>query len=424
MPERHRTLRTIFDHSWKLLPEPERSAFVRLSIFHDGFNREAALEIASTTLHQLSSLTDKSFLRRIDVGRFEIHPLLRQYAAEMLSSESTAHDEVQSRHARYFVEWLAQMHEKLKGSEQVTALAALRVENQNLLNAWRFLIEQRDLRQLRRLLIPLVHFFTLNDQRVEVPELTRLLMAMLDIVRARQAEDESHAGPSTPLTDYTLLALTLASIRYVAIDFEHMERSNQYQAECLKYMDSIPDSLEKAFILMMNATGPMILDAQLALDLIIRSSQLFDQVGDTWGTALAQLILADIASFGKKDSRWGYLSYQASLETFTRLGNSWGRAVCLNGLLYLEYEAGNLKEAYRVGRECLDIYNMISNFERMASVRHLLGEISEKLGSLDEARQYFERNLAYYTHIGNQAQIEYFKTRMEAVGATVGSLQI
>ena len=76
-----------------------------------------------------------------------------------------------------------------------------------------------------------------------------------------------------------------------------------------------------------------------------------------------------------------------------------------------------------MGRECLEIYDMISNFERMSTVRHLLGEISEKLGALDEARHYFEGNLAYYTHSGNQKQAEYYLSRLAAVGQAVESLQ-
>ena len=180
----------------------------------------------------------------------------------------------------------------------------------------------------------MIHFFTLNDQRVEIPALTRLLMEMLAIVRRAQAEETAgQTGSETPAPDNTLLALTLAAIRYITIDNNHMEQSNLYQAECLKYIPELPDSLEKALILLLNATGPMVLEPQKAIELCILSSQLFDQVGDDWGTALAQLILADITSFGKKDSRWGVLSYQASLETFKRLGNPWGRGVCLNGLL-------------------------------------------------------------------------------------------
>ena len=48
MPERHRTLRAVFDHSCRLLTEHEREIFYRLSLFQAGFNREAALEISGS----------------------------------------------------------------------------------------------------------------------------------------------------------------------------------------------------------------------------------------------------------------------------------------------------------------------------------------------------------------------------------------
>jgi hypothetical protein len=53
-------------------------------VFYGGFTREAALEVAGASLHDLVSLTNKSLLRLSSPGRYELHELLRQYGAERL----------------------------------------------------------------------------------------------------------------------------------------------------------------------------------------------------------------------------------------------------------------------------------------------------------------------------------------------------
>ena len=93
LPDRHRSLRVLFDYSWKLLNEEERNVFSRLSVFRGGFPREAAEQVAGATLRLLAALVDASFLRRTPAGRYEIHELLRQYGEEKLSeSEASTRD--------------------------------------------------------------------------------------------------------------------------------------------------------------------------------------------------------------------------------------------------------------------------------------------------------------------------------------------
>src|SRR5262249_32648034 len=45
VPERHRSLRTVFEHSWRLLTENERRTLMKLSVFRGGFTLEAARQV-------------------------------------------------------------------------------------------------------------------------------------------------------------------------------------------------------------------------------------------------------------------------------------------------------------------------------------------------------------------------------------------
>ena len=93
-PLRHQTLATIFDWSYDLLSESERTLFRRLSVFASGWTLEAATSVASggslaakDVLGLLSALVEKS-LAVAELGgpepRYKSLETTRQYAAEKL----------------------------------------------------------------------------------------------------------------------------------------------------------------------------------------------------------------------------------------------------------------------------------------------------------------------------------------------------
>jgi predicted ATPase len=84
LPERQRSLGAVFQHSWILLTEEERSAMRCFSMFRGSFTREAAQIVAEASLKILISLVNKSLLSRDENGRFDIHELLRQYSEKQL----------------------------------------------------------------------------------------------------------------------------------------------------------------------------------------------------------------------------------------------------------------------------------------------------------------------------------------------------
>jgi predicted ATPase len=87
--ERHQSMRAVFTHSWQLLSEAEQRTLAALSVFRGGFHREAAMQVAGASIFLLASLESKSLLQRNrTTNRYEIHELLRQYAAEQLAAQT------------------------------------------------------------------------------------------------------------------------------------------------------------------------------------------------------------------------------------------------------------------------------------------------------------------------------------------------
>jgi predicted ATPase len=107
LPERQRSMQAVFERSWRMLSKDERRVMAALSVFRGGFNREAAEQIANANLHLLLGLVNKSFLQRQpDSGRYNIHELLRQFAAQKRQQTDNA-DEVLLAHCRYFARLVA-----------------------------------------------------------------------------------------------------------------------------------------------------------------------------------------------------------------------------------------------------------------------------------------------------------------------------
>jgi predicted ATPase/DNA-binding SARP family transcriptional activator len=425
MPERQRTFRSIFEHSWRLLPEEERHAFCQLAVFEGGFTREAALAVAAAPLPLLAALCDKSFVRRAALaasavssasGRFEIHPVLKQYAAEQLAAQPRLYCEVHARYAGYYSAWLERMNEKLKGSQQVSALAELRLEAQNLVGALRQLIRLRDYPRLQRAVTAMILYYEMNNQRTEFQEIVRLLGEVLVILSPAPAVDLP-ASPDPAQAE--LLPLLLATLRRFAgqtcpsLDAQQMQF---FQEESLRLARQLPDCPAKGFALLFDSIGAGINTSAQNLALALECVAMFERLHDAWGVALAQLIAGDTANFARVDLKIGRTCYQAAQAIFSSMGNAWGQAMCLTGLAQIELGEDHPQEAYRLGCQSEEIYQHIVNPERSYLNRHILGEACQKMGALAQARQYFEANLAYALHIGDTAIQTYYRQRLETLG--------
>ena len=131
IPDRHRSLRAVFDYAWHLLSAAERQALARLSVFRGSFDRAAAQAVAEVRATTLVALVDKSLLRQAGLGHYSLHELLRQFAAErLLASGDVA--AMRAQHAAYYLALAEQAGPKLAGPEQATWLEQLERAFDNL----------------------------------------------------------------------------------------------------------------------------------------------------------------------------------------------------------------------------------------------------------------------------------------------------
>jgi predicted ATPase/class 3 adenylate cyclase len=138
VPDRHRSIRAVFDYSWSLLSESEQETFVALSVFRGGFTREAAQDVAGASLRSIANLVAKSLITSDpSTSRYATHELLRQYAEAQLESDPVRCDEVQSAHAGFFANLMQEALALFPVSEQVQMLKMVEDDIDNVRAAWR-----------------------------------------------------------------------------------------------------------------------------------------------------------------------------------------------------------------------------------------------------------------------------------------------
>lgn len=131
LPPRHRSVRADFDHSWALLTRQEQQTLARLSIFSAALTSHAARAILSATHKDLRVLTNKSLLRDLGDNRFDLHPLLKTFAAEKLANA----DVWLEKHAEYYLLWLADSEESINSAVKPQVVADIALDD-NVRMAW------------------------------------------------------------------------------------------------------------------------------------------------------------------------------------------------------------------------------------------------------------------------------------------------
>ena len=162
LPERHRTMQAVFDSSWNWLSAEEQSVLRRLSVFRAGFSLVAARQVAEASLSILSALVDKSFLtldpRSRDITRYEMHELIRQYAADQLMASGEM-DITHDHHLEYFLTLAEQAEQFWDTAQEAEWLQHLETERDNLHAGLRWALHQGKTEVLLRMNAALFTFW-------------------------------------------------------------------------------------------------------------------------------------------------------------------------------------------------------------------------------------------------------------------------
>jgi predicted ATPase/class 3 adenylate cyclase/tetratricopeptide (TPR) repeat protein len=132
VPEKHRSLRAIFNQSWRRIPKDQQAGFRRLAVFRGGFRREAAQDVAGVSLAMLSQFIQKSLLNRDKQGRFVLHPLIKAFAGEKLDETPQERDSTYQLHSRHYVQFLIDRRQRIHGESMRKCREEMRAESGNI----------------------------------------------------------------------------------------------------------------------------------------------------------------------------------------------------------------------------------------------------------------------------------------------------
>lgn len=338
LPDRHRSIRAVFDHSWHLLSEHEQRAFMQLSVFRGGFRRDAAEHVAGANLPMLSSLVNTSLIRRTSSGRYEIHELLRQYGEERLDEHPEEAEVVRDRFASWFTSFLSEQERYLRGSDQRVALDAVHEEFENIRLSWRWAIDHVRADLIAGAVYPFWLYAEVAGRYVDVDAI------LSDCIHVM----EPHVETSTP--DGRTIALA-------------------YGRSCV-YWGSMRLRLDD------DQRGEVEIDAGLA---VLR------ELGEHRDIGLALNFKAVFAHL-RGDIGLERIYLLESLDHLTEAGDQWGTAYSLNDLGMAMFHLGDLEGTREFQQQSVSLFTEIGDQRGLAYALHNLGTVSSELGDDHAAR--------------------------------------
>lgn len=166
MPDRQRSIHAVVDPTWKRLKPVEQRAFMWASVFRGGFTRKTFQKLTGASIRTLQTLQNRSLIYLGQKRRYDMHPLLRQYARERLD-ETGLLDEAKLAHLKVFTEYAQTQREKMYSGHYLESLDALDMEQDNFRTALDWSFSGHDIEMGTTLIIALAKFWLIRSQLQE-----------------------------------------------------------------------------------------------------------------------------------------------------------------------------------------------------------------------------------------------------------------
>ena len=395
VPLRHRSIKTVFDHSWTLLTELERALLMKLSIFQGGFTREAAIAVTGASLSTLSSLVDKSLLRHgKHLDHYDLHELVRQYAFARLQSNPTEESQTAEKHAVYYSQWIAALEGPIKSAQQPQTSQLIRGETGNWLSAWYWAAGRGRVDLLRAMTPSLYWYFEVHGYYAEALSVSK---AAVDGFRAHHAPDTSRST-----VDRSAGALLVNSLGWFEFRTGNVEKAIPLFAESLELAGEA-DNPEVMYYIFVDwgylslFTGD-VAEAQRLTTEGLRHAR---RLNSAWHIAVAISILGIVAyQQGKLSEACQQLS--ESLKIWRTVGDPRGLVFCMLYLGMSTFALGDIPATRAILLESNAIAEAKMDRWAHAFGLDLLGMISLSQGQAEEALAYLNQSLALSKGIGDQ----------------------
>jgi len=400
LPQRQRSLMSVFNHSWRLLCQRERGIMSALSVFRGGFTRQTAYKIAAASLGDLMGLIDKSILYRTVNGRFEIHELLRQYASEKLAFDPKVEARVHDVYSDYYFHALASWERELQGPRQGTAQKEMVLEIDNIRAVWEMGVKKTRLRSLMEGINGLCVFYMENRQLLNGEATCRSLVERLDALRASHQDnvDPCDDEDADQIDHLKLLVRALAWGGFFTGWVGNLDLSQKFIQRCLATLErrelvNQDTRFEKALILLAFAWNQN-KSPDESIQLAEQAIELFESLKEPWWVGNALHVLA-LKTFVISPTESIKITEQ-SLVVHRKLGDLSGIAVTLERMSWLPASRFQFTKAEEMLQEALAIFMELEDHHNIVSTYGSLGTQWVWQGRFHEAHSLYREILATY----------------------------
>ena len=413
VPERHRSMWSIFESSYSLLDDEERRALRQLSVFCGPFGYEAARQVAGTSLAVLAALIEKSLLRVTVPGRYQMHELLRQFGAAKLAADPAEQSATMDRYGGYYLAFLQARRPALRGREQRTALAEIEEDLCHIRKAWNQAADEGRADAIARMVDALYDFYLVRSRFYEGEE------------AFAYAEQHLQASSGVPLPPETAILLQKIRIRRGAFcsALGQYDMAWPYLEEGLEKGRARGDNGEAALALsVMSEASCWDDDREYRQQLLDESLGLYKQIGDHNG--IADVLDRLVSLYLHRDKAPGAVIQLAEecLAVSRELGRPDRIGYALDGVAETCFLLGWYGKANQYYRESLAVFEELGDQLGIALALGGLGSVISKAEGEDrfEAIPYLEHSLAICREIGHRRQIMERLTLMMQVTNSLG----
>lgn len=402
-----RSLRATFEWSWRRLSESDRQALRRLAVFRGGFTREAAQTVADVSLRDLTGLVYKALLRwnwARGAGGYEMHDVVRQFAAEQLHQDTAERDAVAARHAAFYLDLLEGFEIRVEGVDAPAVIRELQAEAVHIGQAWAWAVAQGDLDQLNRTVYSLWQFYFITGRWAEAERAFRQAVERL--------RDPGKGEASLSVPPRALLSKLLAMHAYTLHIGKQYNRALAVAAEAIAVAEASDavegrSSAEMLYGLVLLQTGSP-LAARPHLEQALALSQHHqDQPGEMlwdveWASeqalALVCLIMGDPVEANSH--------IQRALQVCRSRGKRRGEAGCLYMLGERAFHARDYGGAHRYYEQALHLVGQIGDRQFVGLGQLSLAETLRMQGDYGQARDLLERALTTLGEAGSVYELK------------------
>lgn len=391
MPKRHRNLRAVFEYSWVLLTEREKAVFRKLSVFSAAFVRSAAEKITGIGLADIAALVDKSLLRRRPDGRYEMFPLLRQYAEEKFAQDPREYKSLMDRHASYYALHFKEIDEQYFRDYEDTFLKSLAEDADNGRQALTWSTEQDLIAEAKSLLNAFCDYYEMKGWFLEAERLIAGIQEKLQIKYGMEPVDEAHRS-------FYVMVLRLRGAMLRNLSQYDQARICLEKAQLLLSGSETGDSMNILTELGMIAfrTG----DYDQARKLYQKVMKYWEDNGNARKIALILNNLGNIC-FDTQVYDEARELYEKSLKIRRELGDKRGIAAILNNLGSVYFSTEKLDKSEDYHRQSIEIRQAINDRYGLSTCYNNLGLVLGNLGKHEEAIDFYSQGLAIKREIGD-----------------------